>query len=79
MHRLKLTTTSSCIFSYYEKAEKYFTDEGANLNDLAKMRLIEDMAPLTASFSVVHHSVGAIDALKTVNSLSKNAREFKFQ
>ena len=49
-----------------KKAEKYFTDEGANLNDLAEMRLIEDMAPLTFQvFSVVHHSVGAIDALKT--------------
>ena len=49
-----------------KKAEKYFTDEGTNLNDLAEMRLIEDMAPLTFQvFSVVHHSVGAIDALKT--------------
>ena len=49
-----------------KKAEKYFTDEGENLNDLAEMRLIEDMAPLTFQvFSVVHHSVGAIDALKT--------------
>ena len=49
-----------------KKAEKYFVDEGANLNDLAEIRLIEDMAPLTFQvFSVVHHSVGAIDALKT--------------
>ena len=49
-----------------KKAEKYFTDEGTNLNDIAEMRLIEDMAPLTFQvFSVVHHSVGAIDALKT--------------
>ena len=49
-----------------KKAEKYFADEGANLNDLAEIRLIEDMAPLTFQvFSVVHHSVGAIDALKT--------------
>ena len=29
-----------------KKAEKYFTDEGANLNDLAEMRLIEDMLSL---------------------------------
>ena len=49
-----------------KKAEKYFTDEGTNLNDIAEMRLIEDMAPLTFQvFSVIHHSVGAIDALKT--------------
>ena len=49
-----------------KKAEKYFTDQGVNLNDLAGMRLIEDMAPLTFQvFSVVHHSLGAIDALKT--------------
>ena len=49
-----------------KKAEKYFADEGTNLNDLAKIRLIEDMAPLTFQvFSAVHHSVGAIDALKT--------------
>ena len=49
-----------------KKAEKHFADEGANLNDLAEIRLTEDMAPLTFQvFSVVHHSVGAIDALKT--------------
>ena len=49
-----------------KKAEKYFTDEGTNLNDIAEMRLIEDMAPLTFQvFSVIHHSLGAIDALKT--------------
>ena len=49
-----------------KKAEKYFTDQGANLNDLAEMRLIEDMAPLTFQvFSIVHHSVGAIEALRT--------------
>mgnify|MGYP001160988508 FL=1 len=49
-----------------KKAEKHFADEGANVNDLAEMRMIEDMAPLTFQvFSVVHHSIGAIDALKT--------------
>ena len=54
-----------------KKAEKYFADEGANLNDLAEIRLIEDMAPLTFQvFSVVHHSVGAIDALKTGASIA---------
>ena len=54
------------IFRNGEKVASALNDEGANLNDLAEMRLIEDMAPLTFQvFSVVHHSVGAIDALKT--------------
>ena len=30
-----------------KKAEKHFTDEGANVNDLAEIRMIEDMAPLS--------------------------------
>tara|TARA_B100001079_G_C16006851_1_gene338531 strand:- start:2 stop:523 length:522 start_codon:yes stop_codon:yes gene_type:complete len=51
--------------SIIKKAEKYFTEEQIDLNELSKMRLIDDMAPLTFQvFSIVHHSVGAIEALK---------------
>ena len=49
-----------------KKAKKHFTDKGIDLNELAEMRLIDDMATLTFQvFSVVHHSIGAIDAIKT--------------
>ena len=52
--------------SIIKKAENYFTEQDINLNELSKMRLIEDMAPLTFQvFSIVHHSVGAIEALKS--------------
>ena len=52
--------------SIMRKAEEHFKNNGTNLNDLAEMRLIEDMAPLTFQvFSIVHHSVGAIEALRT--------------
>ena len=37
-----------------------------SLNELAEMRLVDDMASLTFQvFSIVHHSIGAIDAIKT--------------
>ena len=52
--------------SIIKKAENYFTEQNIDLNELSKMRLIEDMAPLTFQvFSIVHHSVGAIEALKS--------------
>ena len=52
--------------SIMRKAEEHFKNNGTSLNDLAEMRLIEDMAPLTFQvFSIVHHSVGAIEALRT--------------
>ena len=52
--------------SIIKKAENYFTEQDINLNELSEMRLIEDMAPLTFQvFSIVHHSVGAIEALKS--------------
>ena len=52
--------------SIMRKAEEHFKNNGTNLSDLAEMRLIEDMAPLTFQvFSIVHHSVGAIEALRT--------------
>ncbi len=52
--------------SIIKKAENHFTEQDINLNELSKMRLIEDMAPLTFQvFSIVHHSVGAIEALKS--------------
>ena len=52
--------------SIIKKADNYFTEQDINLNELSKMRLIEDMAPLTFQvFSIVHHSVGAIEALKS--------------
>ena len=52
--------------SIIKKAEHHFTEQNINLNELSKMRLIEDMAPLTFQvFSIVHHSVGAIEALKS--------------
>ena len=49
-----------------KKAEKHFTDKNIDLNELAEMRLVDDMASLTFQvFSIVHHSIGAIDAIKT--------------
>ena len=52
--------------SIINKAENYFIEQDINLNELSKMRLVEDMAPLTFQvFSIVHHSVGAIEALKS--------------
>ena len=52
--------------SIIKKADNYFTEQDINLDELSKMRLIEDMAPLTFQvFSIVHHSVGAIEALKS--------------
>tara|TARA_S200000501_G_scaffold365238_1_gene398407 strand:+ start:487 stop:1008 length:522 start_codon:yes stop_codon:yes gene_type:complete len=49
-----------------KKAEKHFTDKNIDLNEIAEMRLVDDMASLTFQvFSIVHHSIGAIDAIKT--------------
>ena len=52
--------------SIIKKAENHFTEQEINLDELSNMRLIEDMAPLSFQvFSIVHHSVGAIEALKS--------------
>ena len=52
--------------SILKKAENHFTEQEINLDELSNMRLIEDMAPLSFQvFSIVHHSVGAIEALKS--------------
>lgn len=47
-----------------KKAQKHFAGKDVDVNDLAEMSLIDDMAPLSFQvFSIVHHSIGAIDAL----------------
>ena len=48
------------------KAENFFSENNINTNDIVEMQLYKDMAPFTFQvFSIVHHSVGAIEALKT--------------
>ena len=55
-----------CSVISIKKKRGFFTEQDINLNEFLKMRLIEDMAPLTFQvFSIVHHSVGAIEALKS--------------
>ena len=62
--------------SIMKKAEKYFADDGENLNDLAEIKLIEDMAPLAFQvFSIVHHSVGAVDAVSYTHLTLPTNRE----
>ena len=47
-----------------KKAEKHFTDKNIDLNELAEMRLVDDMASLTFQvISIVHNSNGSIDEI----------------
>ena len=48
------------------KAKAHFEETGTDLEDRVQARLYEDMAPFSFQvFSIVHHSVGALNALKS--------------
>ena len=48
------------------KAKEHFEETGTDLEDIVQARLYEDMAPFSFQvFSIVHHSVGALNALKS--------------
>ena len=48
------------------KAKAHFEETGTDLEDIVQARLYEDMAPFSfQDFSIVHHSVGALNALKS--------------
>ena len=48
------------------KAKAHFEETGTDLEDIVQARLYEDMAPFSFQvFSIVHHSVGALNALKS--------------
>ena len=48
------------------KAKLHFEETGTDLEDIVQARLYEDMAPFSFQvFSIVHHSVGALNALKS--------------
>ena len=48
------------------KAKVHFEETGTDLEDIVQARLYEDMAPFSFQvFSIVHHSVGALNALKS--------------
>ncbi len=56
----------SAASNIIDKAEKFCEENNIELQDIVEMQLYKDMAPFTFQvFSIVHHSVGAIDALKT--------------
>ena len=56
----------SAASNIIEKAEEFCSENDIDTKDIVEMQLHEDMAPFTFQvFSIVHHSVGAIDALKT--------------
>ena len=48
------------------KAKAHFEETGTDLEDIVQARLYEDMAPFSFQvFSIVLHSVGALNALKS--------------
>ena len=48
-----------------QKAKCHFEEEGTSLQEIVDMRLYEDMATFAFQvFSIAHHSLGAINALK---------------
>tara|TARA_B100000212_G_scaffold51090_1_gene33115 strand:+ start:701 stop:1222 length:522 start_codon:yes stop_codon:yes gene_type:complete len=56
----------SAASNIIEKAEEFCSVNDIDTKDIVEMQLHRDMAPFTFQvFSIVHHSVGAIDALKT--------------
>ena len=56
----------SAASNIIEKAEEFCLENDIDSKDIVEMQLHRDMAPFTFQvFSIVHHSVGAIDALKT--------------
>ncbi len=56
----------SAASNIIEKAEEFCKKNNIDVQEIVEMQLYKDMAPFTFQvFSIVHHSVGAIDALKT--------------
>ena len=56
----------SAASNIIEKAEEFCSENDIDTKEIVEMQLHSDMAPFTFQvFSIVHHSVGAIDALKT--------------
>ena len=56
----------SAASNIIEKAEEFCKENNIDAQEIVEMQLYKDMAPFTFQvFSIVHHSVGAIDALKT--------------
>ena len=56
----------SAASNIIEKAEEFCSEIDIDTIEIVEMQLHSDMAPFTFQvFSIVHHSVGAIDALKT--------------
>ena len=55
----------SAALQIFKKAKSHFEETGVNQEEIVQARLYEDMAPFSFQvFSIVHHSVGALNALK---------------
>ena len=60
------TQLVSAASKIIDKAEDYCLERNINTTEIVEMQLCKDMAPFTFQvFSIVHHSVGAIESLKT--------------
>ena len=56
----------SAASNIIQKAQEFCKENNIDAQEIVEMQLYKDMAPFTFQvFSIVHHSVGAIDALKT--------------
>ena len=56
----------SAASNIIEKAEEFCKENNINSQEIVEMQLYKDMSPFTFQvFSIVHHSVGALDALRT--------------
>ena len=56
----------SAASNIIEKAEEFCKANNINSQEIVEMQLYKDMSPFTFQvFSIVHHSVGALDALRT--------------
>jgi len=56
----------SAASNIIEKTEEFCLENDLDTKEIVEIQLHKDMAPFTFQvFSIVHHSVGAIDALKT--------------
>ena len=56
----------SAASNIIEKAEEFCKENNIDSQEIVEMQLYKDMSPFTFQvFSIVHHSVGAIDALRT--------------
>lgn len=54
------------VSNFLEKGRVFFEEKGTDLNEVVKISLYEDMAPLAFQiFSVSHHSLGAINGLES--------------